>query len=302
MKILACSDGSPPAENATRLGAAIAATCNAEIVLLGIIESPGNTDAILDALRRGLQMLEEKKVRAELVTVTGEPIAEIIKRTEQSQFDLVIIGAALKDPGGRFWVSSKTYKIIKRIHPPVLMTLEKTTAIKRILVCTGGHKHIANAINLTGQIARGMQASVTLFHVMPETPAFYAGLRRLELNVETILNSKSELGRNLRDQKQALEALNVPVEIKLREGEVSAEIRHEILGGGYDLVVTGSSLSSGSLRTYMLGDVTREIVNRANCAVMVVRSGSAGGFLQKVSEWFGHANRPSEGTKPPSQN
>lgn len=286
MKILACHDGSATGENATRLGAAIAAACNAEIALFGTIESPGKTDSILDALRRGLQMLEEKKVRAELVTVTGEPVAEIIKRTEQSQFDLVIIGATRKAPGGLFWVSSKTYKIIKSIHPPVLVALEKTTAIKRILICTGGRRHIANAIKLTGQIAAGMQAGVTLFHVMPETPAFYSGLQGLELDVEATLNSKSELGRNLREQKETLESLNVSVEIKLREGAVLAEMHREIVGGNYDLVVTGSSLSRSGLRTYILGDVTREIVNRANCAVMVVRSGAGRGLFQRVKEFL----------------
>ena len=288
MKFLVCSDGSAPAENATRLGALIAAACNAEVVLLGIVEGPGKTDEILDALRRGLQFFEEKKVRAELVTVTGEPIAEIIKRTEETKFDLVIIGATRKGSHRLFWISTKAYKIIKSIHPPVLVALEKTSAIKRILICTGGHKYIANAVALTGQIARGMQATVTLLHVMPQPPPLYAGLRRLELNVEAILNSNSALGRNLREQKKALEAMGVPVEVKLREGSVLEEIHHEIRVGAYDLVVSGSSLSGGSFRTYILGDVTREIVNRSGCAVLVVRSdiGSQGVF-QSLSEWIG---------------
>ena len=57
----------------------------------------------------------------------------------------------------------------------------------------------------------------------------------------------------------------------MRQGPVLDEIMREIHEGGYDLVVTGSALSR-SLRTYVLGDISREIVNRANCAVLVVRS------------------------------
>jgi nucleotide-binding universal stress UspA family protein len=183
---------------------------------------------------------------------------------------------------------SMTYKIIKSINPPVLVSMEKTSSIKRILICTGGRKYIENAVALAGRIARGMQASVTLFHVMPEPPALYARLHRLEINVPAILNSKSELGKNLRDEKHTLEALGVPVEVKLSQGSVLHEIFREIQEGNYDLVVTGSSLSRGSLRTYILGDVTREIVNRCNCVVLVVRAGmKSEGIVQGLTGWIG---------------
>jgi len=140
---------------------------------------------------------------------------------------------------------------------------------------------------LTGQIARGMGASVTLFHVVPEPPPIYARLHRLEPNVEAVLNSKSELGRNLRDQKRILEEMGVNVEVRLGQGAVLSEIHREIQGCNYDMVVTGSSQSRASLRTYILGDVTREIVNRATCAVMVVRSGiTSEGILQSLTGWL----------------
>lgn len=297
MKILICSDGSASADKAAHLGALIAAACKAEVTVLGIVEAPGKTDSILDALRRSLQLLEEKKIHTELVTITGQPIAEIVKRTEEVHFDLVVIGATRKGTPGPFWMSYKTYKIIKSIHPPVLVVMEKTTSIKRILICTGGRKYIDNAVALAGRIARGMQASVTLFHVMPEPPALYARLHRLEINVPAILNSKSELGRNLRDEKQTLDALGVPVEVRLRQGPVLHEIFQEIQEGNYDLVVTGSSLSRGSLRTYVLGDVTREIVNRSNCAVLVVRAGvKTKGIVESLTGWLDHIAHKNQPT------
>lgn len=297
MKILICSDGSEPAEKATHVGALIAAACDAEATLLGIIETPGNTDAILDALRRGLQWLEEKKIHAELVTITGQPIPEIIRRTQETHFDLVVIGAMLKGARGPYWMSSKTYRIIKSIHPPVLVVMEKTTAIKRILICTGGRRYIENAVALAGQIAHGMQASVTLLHVMPEPPAMYARLHRLEVDVSAVLNSKSDLGRNLREQKQALESLGVPTEVKMRQGTVIHEIFEELHAGNYDLIVAGSSLTRGNLRTYALGSVTREIVNRVSCAVLVVRGGvKTEGIVQSLSGWLDRiAHRTAHG-------
>src|SRR5579862_3975870 len=114
MKILICTDGLPAADQAVHLGVTIAAACAAEVALLGVVENSGEADQIMDALRRGRQWFEEKKIHAEAVTVTGQPIAEIVKRTTTTPYDLVIIGAAKKGSNGMFWRSSKTYTIIKR--------------------------------------------------------------------------------------------------------------------------------------------------------------------------------------------
>jgi nucleotide-binding universal stress UspA family protein len=74
MKFLICSDGSEQAERAVRLGAAIAAACQAEVTLLGIMETPGASKSLLVALKRDQSLLEDKKIHAELITKTGNPI------------------------------------------------------------------------------------------------------------------------------------------------------------------------------------------------------------------------------------
>lgn len=270
MKMLICNDGSEQAEKAMRLGSAIAAGCNAELTLFGIIETGGKPDAILESLKRGQALLEDKKIHAELITKSGEPIQEIVRRTEEAQYDLVVIGAVRKDTRGAFWMSSKAYKIIKEVSPPVLSVAGNSTTLKRILICSGGRRYRDAAMRLTGDIARGMGATVTLLHVMPELPGMYAGLRGMEETAAWLLNSKSELGINLRHEKETLESLGVQTEVRLRQDAVLDGILNEIHEGQYELVVTGSELSRG-LRSYILGDITREIVNRSGCAVLIVR-------------------------------
>src|SRR5689334_21486798 len=110
MKILICSDGSGQAERAVRLGAAIAAGCRAEVTLLGIMETAGQSEGLLESLRRGQAGLQEKGVRAELITKAGDPVEEIVSRTKETEFDLVVIGAVRKEPRGPFRMSSKAYK------------------------------------------------------------------------------------------------------------------------------------------------------------------------------------------------
>ena len=260
----------------------IAASAQAAVTLFGIKETAGETEMILTALRRGQQLLEARKVPAELVTKAGDPIAEIVRRTEESSYDLVVIGALHKGRYGPFSMSAKAYKIIKLIKPPVLIVVGNPSGIKRILVCSGGRGYIESAFELIGKVAQGSGALVSLFHVMPEPPAIYSKLRKLELDSNLVLNSNSELGRNLRREKQLLDALGVQTDIRLRQGFVLDEIVREIQREPYDLVVAGSSLSTGPLRTYVLGDVTREIVNRAECSVLVARNAAAPRSLREI--------------------
>src|SRR6266705_749033 len=153
MKFLICSDGSEQADRAIRLGAAIAAGCQAEVTLFGIAESEGSSKTILDSLQRGQSLLEDKKIHAELITKSGTPIEEIVKRTGETLYDLVVIGAARKETRGAFWMSSKSYKLIKEVISPVLSVAGDTTSISRILICSGGKRYIDDAVLLTRKIA-----------------------------------------------------------------------------------------------------------------------------------------------------
>lgn len=271
MKMLVCSDGSEQADRAIRFATVVAGACKGEVTLLGIIEAPGPPDHLMDSLKRGQALFGDKGIAAELITKVGNPIEEIVRRTTEADFDLVVIGATRKEPQGLFWLSSKAYKIVKEVNPPVLIVAGKAGALKRILICSGGKRYIDPAIGLTGCIAQGAGAHITLLHVMPEPPAIYARLPRMQETADWLLNSKSELGINLRSEKEKLEQLNVPTDLKLRRGAVLDQILSEITQGNYDLVVTGSALSRG-LRTYVLGDVSREVVNRASCPILVVRT------------------------------
>jgi nucleotide-binding universal stress UspA family protein len=274
MKILICSDGSPQAEQAVRMGATIAAGCQAEVTLFGISESPGESKGLLESLQRSQTILADKKVTAELVNKSGNAIEEIVRRTRETAYSLVVIGAVRKQTGGAFWLSSKSYKIVKEIQPPVLLVAGKGAAIKRILICSGGKRYIDHGVRLTGEIARSLGATVTLLHVMPGIPGILARLPRMEEDTAWLLKSESELGINLRHGLELLQATGISAQVRLRRGDVLEEILREIQEGEHDIVVTGSALSH-TLRTYVLGDVSREIVNRAHRAVLVVRSQGA---------------------------
>src|SRR5438874_10574070 len=119
---------------------------------------------------------------------------------------------------------------------------------------------------------------------MAEPPAIYADLVRMEENVDWVLESKSELGTNLRRQRRELERLGVSAEVRLRHGIVIDQVFDEVREGNYDLIVTGTSQARGLLRHYIMGDLTRSILNRATVPVLVARAGppKAGRTLWKA--------------------
>lgn len=290
MKLLICTDGSAQAENAVRFGGMIAGKSQAEVTILAITEKSGEEDAVFESLRRAQQMLKDLGVNAEVITKAGEPIEEIVKRTDETIYDLVVIGAVRKGTRGPFLMSAKAYKIIKAVAPPVLVVIGDRENIKRILVCSGGEKYIDRAVQFSGAIARAAGASVTLFHVMAEPPAVYTDLIKMEEDVNLLLHSSSGLGENLRREKESLEGMGVTAEVRLRHGLVISEVFKEIRRGDYDLVVTGSSPEGGNLRSYIMGNITREIVNRAECPVLVVRGGDVpGGLTRSLKGFFSHA-------------
>ena len=129
---------------------------------------------------------------------------------------------------------------------------------------------------------------------MAEPPAIYADLVRLEEDVDRLLASDSELGRNLRGQKESLEKMGLEVEIRIRHGLALEQIFAEVREGEHDLIVTGTSQARGTFRHYIMGDLTRGILNRADCPVLVARAGkivdhedAEGGFFHRLLHGFG---------------
>ncbi len=273
MKFLICSDGTPPTEAAIQLGRLLAEPLKAQIALLGIAETSSDEQSLREALQKQAGLLDGRGISLDIIVQSGEPVRQIVDQTSKNRYDLVVIGARWTGATGHHWRSEKTYEVIKSIQPPVLVAIGECKKLKRFLVCTGGKEFIEQAVQFTGKLAAAVNASVTLLHVMAEPPAMYADLVRLEENVEQLLESKSELGTNLRRQKRELEKLGVSAEVLLRHGIVINQVFEEAREGDYDLIVTGTSQARGLLRHYIMGDLTRSILNRANVPVLVARAG-----------------------------
>jgi len=289
MNILICSDGTPASENAARLGGLLARATQSQVTLLGIAENPSDEQPLRQAIEQETDILRRTGVALQTAIQTGEPTAQILVETSAKKYHLIVIGSRRSMASGRSWQSHRTYEIIKAIEPPVLVAMGTCERLSRILLCSGGKHFINDAVRLTATFAAALHAEVTLFHVMPEPPAIYAHLTQLEEDVNALLASGSELGRNLVAEKRVLEKLGVIVKVRVRHGFVVDQLLDEMRDGNYDLIVSGSSRARGPLQHYIMGDVTERILEAAECSVLVARSrrpGPARGLWQSFARLF----------------
>jgi nucleotide-binding universal stress UspA family protein len=272
MKILVCSDGSERARRALTSAAIIANATKAETTIFGITEIESDETKLLELLRRESKVFQEPEGKLEIVARFGDPVAEIIRQTQESVYDLVVIGAERRGAQGFFLPSTKAYSITETIAPPVLVVPVSRPAIKRILICSGGGTYIENAVRLTSKIATDLAAEITLLTVIPQPPAMHGTIFRRQEDVAALLNSNSALARNLRAEKGIIEGAGVPATVRIRHGIVIDQIMAEVEQQNCDLVVSGSWPVRDAWRNYAIGNVTREIVNRTDRPVLVVRS------------------------------
>jgi len=272
MKILVCSDGSERARRALASAAIIANGTKAETTIFGIIEVKRDEPRLLAALNEESTLFREQAIKLEIVTRFGDPVAEIVRRTQETPYDLVVIGAERKGAQEFFLPATKAYSITEAITPPVLVVPVSRPVIKRILICSGGGTYIENAVRFTSTIAKDLSAEIALLTVTPRPPAMHGTIFRRQEDVAALLNSNSALARNLRTGKEIIERAGVPADVQIRHGIVIEQILAEVERRDYDLVVSGSWPVRDAWRNYAIGNVTREIVNRTDRPVLVIRS------------------------------
>ncbi len=288
MRILVCTDGSERGQKVLALAATIAAATGAATTILGITELEAEEERLQKTLERAAKEFRTRRIEIELVTRHGDPVDEILEQVKNFAADLVIIGAEQKRAEGHFRLSAKAYSIVSMLPVPVLLVRRVRLQLKRFLICSGGGSYIENAVRFTAELARSLGSTVTLLNVVAEPPAMHAGLVRREEDTDRLLRSGSALGRNLLKEKKMLEEAGVSVEVRVRHGIVIDQILKEMEQGDHDLVIVGSFPEQHRMRQYVIGNLTREIVNRCERPILVIRSD------KKATPFFGFLTRRSK--------
>jgi nucleotide-binding universal stress UspA family protein len=299
MRILLCSEGTERSENAIQFCLQIASATHSEVTIFGVTELEADEVPLLEAIRQTQHAYMAQGVNVEILSTYGEPISEIEKRAREGNYDLIVIGGEAKPSGQVSILSQKAYEIIETLLRPVLVVPVSRPEIRRILICTGGGTYIEAAVRLVIEFAPNLAASVTLFTAIPEAPVMISARSEPDVDVAALLATDSALGQNLRAEKEMIEAAGIPTEVRVRAGLVADEIAAEIEAGDYDLVVLGSKPSRDVFSAYLLGNMTRRLVNWVPRPVLVVASEIGAqrprSWLERITGMVGERGERGEG-------
>jgi nucleotide-binding universal stress UspA family protein len=201
----------------------------------------------------------------------GHAAEEILRETEEHDYDLVVVGSRGRRGITRFILGSTAARLARYCRVSLIIVKGNPRELQRILVCTAGAQAGERDTEMAGRIGALAGASVTILHVMSQLPLTpECELDDLECAPEILLDTDAPEAVHLRKDLQILKSLGVQAAAKVRHGLVVDEILAEAQEGDYDLIVTGAHVASGFQR-FMLTDTTEQIVLGSDRPVLVVR-------------------------------
>lgn len=210
-----------------------------------------------DLLTKASEYAQKRGVTPKLEIVssrdTHEAILDLLKRYK---CDLIIMGSSQRTVPEKVLFGNVVDRILKEApcEAVVFSYSSKMQPIgyEKILVPTSGYKHAQRALDIAIQFEKKFGGRITSMYVGQEADAEKANII-------------------LKQAKAHAEKFGVTCETVFRTGNVVENIGQEAKEGGYTLIIIGST-ERPSYYTVLLGSVADEIVTKAPCNVLVVRT------------------------------
>jgi nucleotide-binding universal stress UspA family protein len=210
-------------------------------------------ELLLEASRLCLQRGVEP--RLEIVSARDIPEA-ILDLSKRYRTDLVVMGSSQRTVPEKVLFGSVIDRVLREASCEVVIfsysRVFKPIKYDRILVPTSGYKHAQRALDIAIHFQKMSHGAISTMFVGPESDAEKA----------KIILSKAKLhaGR-----------LGGSVETIFKSGSVVDSIVNTAREGDYTLIIIGST-ERPSYYTFLLGSTADEIVTKAPCNVLVVRT------------------------------
>ncbi|MDY7075995.1 MAG: universal stress protein [Chloroflexota bacterium] len=270
MKILLCTNGSPYTARALEVGVRIAQKTESDTDILVVAERDRE---------QGARRMAEAAV-AELETVggtvttlqrAGRMAEEVVRQAKAVPYDLVVIGSRGRRGVVRLLLGSVALHVTDHAPASILIVKGRTLNLAKFLVCSSAGPVSEHTIQFAGRLARALEASVTLLHVMSQLPlADDAVPDDLGASAEELIQRGSREGTHLNRMLDLLATEGQAARAVVRHGLVQDEVSAEAREGRYDLLVTGSHITPG-LNSRLVDDLSSGILLAANCPVLIVR-------------------------------
>ena len=269
-KMLICSIGSSRRKATLCFGAEVAKALSADTALLGVARRNRKAEGLNRALEEVARDLAHHGLPARVRVEMGSAEAIVTAEMEATSYDLVTVGTLGGNRSRRALFESVGMRIIERAQGSVLLVKGERASLSRVLICASATEQGHASARAGAALACGAGARATVLHVVDAMPAMYTGLEQMEETLAELLQSDTDTARELKWAAEVVETECKIPELKLRRGYVADEILREGQEGDYDVIVLGSSRYPGGIVRVLMGDLTREVVGRAQRPVLVV--------------------------------
>jgi nucleotide-binding universal stress UspA family protein len=267
MKILLSTNGSAWANRALELGKQIALATASEVDVLVTARSAEQ----LEETSGAVEELEAQAFPATIHRRVGRLAEEVVKQTRAAPYDLVVVGSRGRRGVKRLFLGSLAARIVGHTPTSVMVVKGRRKKLKRFLVCSAAGPASESAIAFAGRLARAMDGSITLIHVMSQLRVDEgADPTDLRSQAGELIERRSREGVHLNRMLDLLAAEGTKARAVVRHGLVVDEIVAEAGEGQFDLVVLGAHVTPG-INSLLIDNLAEQILLAADLPVLVVR-------------------------------
>lgn len=212
-----------------------------------------------------------RAIDAEYLTEEGDTIEEILRAAEERGCDLIVMGTHGRTGLDRLLAGSVAEGVLRKARCPVLALRSSDARLgvseehPVILHPTDFSDRSEFALGVARALARERGARLVLLHVVPPAMTTADGMP-IMLDLTGYRESLAST-RDLIDGPD----LKYPIEIRLAQGDATAEILRVARDVGCGLVVLGTHGRTG-LSRFLMGSVAEQVLRGSPCPVLAVKA------------------------------
>lgn len=272
-RILLAVDDSPHSAAAATSVAVVAASTGAEVLVLHIwdVEAAmhlGESREAADSLvaevadRLAAQgITTRERVR---VSPRGEAAEEIEAMVSDYQPDLLALGSHGRTNLAALALGSVSHRVLEHVHCPVLVgryhPAGSAAEMTRILLALAGSESDAAAIELAGDIALSLNASVVVLHVLRSF---------MDMTGSAYLQPSVVTNEVLLPAVRFLNERGLEAEMMVIPGSAPSTIVQTAQANNVGLIVLGPGRRSSNLAGILDGDTTNDVVHLSDRPILI---------------------------------
>jgi nucleotide-binding universal stress UspA family protein len=292
MRVLLAYDGSPGADQAVALAAAIAWPAGSLVRVISVTEPPplltaglviGESAGRSDALAAELVGHHEEQVSrvirrlpgAEGAVRHGRAATVLVDEAAAFRPDVMIVGSRGHGPIKSLLLGSVSAELVDHAPCPVLVARRPT--ITKILLATDGSAASMAAEAIVARWPIAAELPVRVLSVAEIVRAWHTGLDPVTYDSVVTLEAEDAAAgtaahdRIAEEATARLRAADRQAVATIRRGDPAHEILDEAAESAADLVVVGSRGHTGLARVF-LGSVARNVLHGSSASVLVVHA------------------------------